>query len=129
MLTVLQATFAGVILLVPALCLSKISVLIVVRYLFHYESRRKLLLIDVTILVVAVWGVAATIALSAGCSPQYLVENGQCPNWVGRIRGVMITEIFTEIWAFALLPLLLHSFDIALKTKVLVMSAFSFRLL
>lgn len=40
----------------------------------------------------------------------------------------MITEIITEAVIIVLSPLFLYSFDIALKTKLLVMSAFSFRL-
>ncbi|KAH7304659.1 hypothetical protein BKA65DRAFT_544142 [Rhexocercosporidium sp. MPI-PUGE-AT-0058] len=123
-----KAAFAGRILLLPTLCFSKISVLIVVRHLFHYESRRKLLLIDATILGVAAWGFAATTALSANCSPQYLVEIGFCPNQIGRLRGLMITEILTEVVVFVLSPSFLYSFDIAPGTKMLVVSAFSFRL-
>lgn len=123
-----KAAFAGRMLLIPTLCLSKISVLLVIRHLFHYESRRRLLMIDFSMLVVAAWGFAATIAISAGCSPKYLLGNGQCSTNVGRLRGVMITEMVTEVVVIALSPLFLCSFDIALKTKLLVVSAFSFRL-
>lgn len=123
-----KAAFAGRTLLIPTLCLSKISVLLVLRHLFHYERRRKLLIIDLSMLAVAVWGFAATIVLSTGCSPNYLLGDGQCSSNAGRIRGVMITEIITEAVIIVLSPLFLYSFDIALKTKLLVMSAFSFRL-
>lgn len=85
-------------------------------------------MIDFSMLVVAAWGFAATIAISAGCSPKYLLGNGQCSTNVGRLRGVMITEMVTEVVVIALSPLFLCSFDIALKTKLLVVSAFSFRL-
>ena len=112
----------------PALCLSKLSVLVVLRRLFHHENARKLLIVDATILWVAAWGFVATITLSVGCSPLYLTENGQCPHLVGRMRGVMLTEIITEFWLFFLCPLFLYSFDIAFKTKLLVMSAFLCRL-
>lgn len=113
----------------PALCFSKLSVLVVLRRLFHAENRIKLLLVDVTMLVVAAWGFAAVISLSVACSPQYLVGSGECPNQLGRMKGVMIAEITTEIWLFALSPLFLYSLDVALKTKALVMLAFSFRIL
>lgn len=125
-----KAAFAGRILLIPTLCLSKISVLMVLRSLFHWETRRRLLSIDITIFIVAVWGCASTLALSIDCSPDYLLgpENGTCSNNIARIQAVMIVEIITEFTIFALSPVFLYTFEIALNTKMLVVSAFMFRL-
>jgi hypothetical protein len=96
--------------------------------LFHYESKRKLLVIDFAIAVVTLWGLVATIALVANCSPYYLLGTSQCPHHPRRIKGVLVTEIFTEAVVFILSPLFLYSFDVALNTKMLVVTAFSFRL-
>lgn len=79
-----QAVLASRTLLLVSLCLSKLSVLLVIRSLFCWEKRRKTLLTDVTILVVTLWGFAAALTLSVRCSPDYVLGGGeaQCPNHV-----------------------------------------------
>ncbi len=104
--------------------------LLVIRSLFIWETRRKLLLIDMTILIVAMWGVVSVLILSIDCSPEYILgsENGECANHIARIRVVMISEMITEFCVFMLPLIFLGSFDIALRTKVVVVYAFAFRL-
>jgi hypothetical protein len=114
----------------PVLCFSKISVLLVIRSLFIWETRRKLVFIDTTILIVAMWGAVSVLILSLDCSPNHILgpEDGGCAIYVARIRLVMISEIITEFAVFMLPPFFLMTFDIALRTKMFVVSAFAFRL-
>ena len=97
-----KAIFASRPLLMITLALSKISVLFVIRSLFIWEQRRKVLLIDISLVVIAIWGIAATLLLSAGCSPDYVLgDDAQCVQHVcdSRVssRTVLIDTRFFDL--------------------------------
>jgi hypothetical protein len=71
-------------LLIITLALSKISVLLLIRSFFTWERRQKLLLIDISIVVVAIWGIAAALSLAVECSPDYCVQHVRASQYFGR---------------------------------------------
>ncbi|CZR58631.1 uncharacterized protein PAC_08523 [Phialocephala subalpina] len=125
-----KALFVGRILLLPALCFSKFSMLLLMRSLFFWESRKKTLAIELAMILVILWGIGATLAVSIKCSPYYVLGNevDQCPKHVLRLQLVMITDIAIESLIFCLPPLFLYTFEIAKSKKWLVILAFAFRL-
>ncbi|KAE8449035.1 hypothetical protein EG329_008623 [Mollisiaceae sp. DMI_Dod_QoI] len=125
-----RALFAGRTLFIPLLCFSKVSILLIIRSLFFWESRRKKLLIDSAIVFVIVWGLGATLGLSISCSPYYVLGDNlnQCSGHVLRLRIVMILDIVTECIIFGLPQLFLYTFEIDNSKKLLVIAAFAFRL-
>ncbi|KUJ13767.1 uncharacterized protein LY89DRAFT_720987 [Mollisia scopiformis] len=125
-----KALFAGRILLILSLCFSKLSILLLTRSLFHWEKRRKILIIDATIVLVIIWGLGATLALSIDCSPHTMLGRGltQCSGHVLRLRIVMIIDIITECIIFGIPILFLYAVKVANGTKLLVIAAFAFRL-
>lgn len=125
-----KVLFAGRILLLPALCFSKLSILLLMRSLFFWESRKKTLAIELAMTLVILWGIGATLAISINCSPYSVLgtEVDKCPGHVLRLRLIMITDIIVECMIFCLPPLFLFTFEIAKSKKWLVISAFTFRL-
>lgn len=125
-----KALFAGRILLLASLCFSKLSILLIIRSIFYWDSRRKRLIIDGTITLVILWGLGAILSLSLECSPGYVLGKNldQCPGHTIRIRAVMIIDIATECLIFALVPLFLYILQITHGTRWLVITAFAFRL-
>jgi hypothetical protein len=140
-----QAVLASRTLFLVSLCLSKLSVLLVIRSLFSWEKKRKTLVTYVTIVVVALWGFAAALTLSVRCSSDYVLGGGEakCFNHVGpslycrgfadsqqlvRLRAIMVVDIITESAIFVLVPIFLSRLNMATRKKYLVVIAFSSRL-
>ncbi|KAN0095801.1 hypothetical protein V8E51_016512 [Hyaloscypha variabilis] len=125
-----SAVLASRTLFLVSLCLSKLSVLFVIRSLFSWEKKRKTLVTYVTIVVVALWGFAAALTLSVRCSSDYVLGGGEakCFNHLVRLRAIMVVDIITESAIFVLPPILLSRLNMATRKKYLVVIAFSSRL-
>lgn len=130
MLTLPKALFAGRILLIASLCFSKLSILLIIRSLFYWDSNRKRIITDATIILVILWGLGAALAVSIECSPEYMLGHDiqQCSGHFLRVRVIMIADISTECLIFGLVPFFLYFLDIANGTKLLVITAFALRL-
>ncbi|KAF2795956.1 hypothetical protein K505DRAFT_5699 [Melanomma pulvis-pyrius CBS 109.77] len=125
-----QAYFASRILLFLALSLSKCSVLIFIQGIFSHMDHVRLV-VNVTIGVVVLWGVAGALAVSIGSSPDTIVGDHEASHRVNdviRLRVITVIDVITEVVIF-LLPLIpLLKLQMPWRRKFLVMIAFSFRI-
>jgi hypothetical protein len=80
-----QAIFAGRILLIVALTLSKVSVVALIRHLFTQDMRKAWAACNYYAVAVVFWGLMSIMALSVDCSSTSLLDTDQsdsCPNQV-----------------------------------------------
>ncbi|KAH8811109.1 hypothetical protein F5884DRAFT_265992 [Xylogone sp. PMI_703] len=124
-----KALLTGRALLFPSIYFSKLSILLIIRSLFNWETRWKRLLLDAAIFVVTLWGIGATLATSISC-PVYntLDENNPCSGQALRLRVVLILDMVTEGIIFGLPVVFIYTFEIADSYKLLVIAAFASRL-
>ncbi|KAF2713002.1 hypothetical protein K504DRAFT_461591 [Pleomassaria siparia CBS 279.74] len=126
-----QAYLASRILLLLALGISKCSVLMFVRGIFDH-STRVVLVVHVTIGIVVAWGLAGALAVSVGTSPDKIADGlnfAHATNDILRLKVITIIDIVTEI-VILLLPIVpLFKIQMSWQRKLIVIIAFSFRIL
>ena len=135
---------------VIALCSSKCSVIILIRRVFTRDMKKIWWTCNTAICVAVAWGLLATITISAGCSPDGVLEKdrfAKCPNYVrdlilltsttltitnyfqaARWKLIFILDALTELGIVVLIFCFVLNLHMHLSNKLAVTSAFAFRL-
>ncbi|OCK81367.1 hypothetical protein K432DRAFT_450183 [Lepidopterella palustris CBS 459.81] len=129
--SMVKAQYANQILLYASLCLSKCSVILLIRRVFTRDMKSFWVICTVMLGAIVVWGIASIIGICAGCLPtEYgaLSTNMKCAGWTLRYKLVVIFDIITET-ILVLIPIyLVWGIQMSMKLKLRVIIAFAFRL-
>ncbi|OCL10542.1 hypothetical protein AOQ84DRAFT_374814 [Glonium stellatum] len=126
-----RAAYGNAILVLLSLCLSKCSLIFLIRRVFTRDMKNFWFICNLFLGIVAVWGLAAIITVTAGCSSSHYVPPtgpGMCPGYLTRWKFVVAFDVATEV-IFVVLPIyLLWNLQMAFKLKLRVFLAFAFRI-
>lgn len=126
-----KAVFAGRLPFVIALCSSKCSVIILIRRVFTREMKKIWWTCNIAICVAVAWGLLAIITISAGCSPDGVLEKdrfAKCPNYAARWKLTFILDALSELGIVVLIFFFVLNLQMHFSDKLAVISAFAFRL-
>ncbi|KAF2402029.1 hypothetical protein EJ06DRAFT_474359 [Trichodelitschia bisporula] len=125
-----QSLFASRIASILSLCLSKCSVVCLIRRLFSDDMQRHRLLCDINLGIMALWACSSIVALSVRCSPQDLLQprSGRCEDQLLRWRFIGVFDAVTEVMIVILSSGLVWRLQMRMGLKLRVVFAFVFRL-
>ncbi|CAD0082702.1 unnamed protein product [Aureobasidium vineae] len=125
----IQAIYAAEVLFILAYTLSKVSLALFVRRLFTHNTRLNAVLCWSLLSLTIAWGVVALFVLLIDCSPYHFFSQAvKCPSYIARWRAVTILDIITEAALMVVPSYLVSGVMIGSRPKMLVMTAFAFRL-
>ncbi|KAF1991535.1 hypothetical protein K402DRAFT_388936 [Aulographum hederae CBS 113979] len=127
---VADSFLASQLLLLAGLCMSKCSVILLIRRVFTRDLQVFYWTSTVILVVLVVWGIASMIAVSAACMPEHIFpgpENLQCPNDILRWKLVVIFDVITEAVIIVLPLIFVSPIRMSLSHKARVVLAFLFR--
>ncbi|KAG9589186.1 hypothetical protein KCU86_g2392, partial [Aureobasidium melanogenum] len=124
-----QTVYAAEIMFVLAYTLSKVSLALFVRRLFTHNTRLNAVLCWLLLGITVAWSVVALFVLLVNCSPYHFFSQAQkCASYMVRWRFITIFDIVTEAALMIVPSYLVSGVLIGSRPKMLVMTAFAFRL-
>lgn len=129
-LTSLQAQYAADWFYLLALCLAKISVLLLLHRLAVDKLHKKIALS--TVGVVSLWALAGIVALAARCGatlPWDITSTDQCINLRTFWIGMAPVDILSELVVITIPVLMMIPVQVAVSKKAVIVVAFLFRVL
>ncbi|KAB8339049.1 hypothetical protein FH972_021985 [Carpinus fangiana] len=123
-----KSLYAGQILYITAMCLSKISTALLIARLTRV--RRHVLATQAVSAFTAAWGIATILAVSLRCdlsAPWSYSGGAQCVSPFTRWLGVEIVSMFIELLLFGLAIFLVWGLQMSRKLKLIVVGAFMCR--
>ncbi|OCK78851.1 hypothetical protein K432DRAFT_383549 [Lepidopterella palustris CBS 459.81] len=119
------------ILLLLSLCLSKASVVFLIRRVFTRDMKRFWRICNILLGCIAVWGLASILVVTVGCSTTHYLpptQGATCSGYLTRWEIVIALDVATEL-IFVFLPIyLVWDLQMAFDLKARVFIAFLFRL-
>ncbi|KAF2464122.1 uncharacterized protein BDR25DRAFT_99683 [Lindgomyces ingoldianus] len=128
-----KTTFIAQIFLLASLATAKCSVAYLLLRLFTRDlevTRKPWLLCNGTLALTIVWGIGSIIAISAGCQPSALLQDGSlshCSNQLTRWRVITCFDIFIELLLILLPVFFIWPIQMKRYIKVQVVIAFGLR--
>ncbi|OCL13909.1 hypothetical protein AOQ84DRAFT_385085 [Glonium stellatum] len=126
-----EAVFAGRTPFIIALCLAKCSVVMLIRRVFTRDMKKIWWTCNIAVGIGVAWGLLAIITISAGCSPDGVLEKDRltkCSNYATRWKLIFILDAISELGIVVLIFCFVLSLQMHISNKLAVTSAFAFRL-
>ncbi|KAF2188207.1 hypothetical protein K469DRAFT_703678 [Zopfia rhizophila CBS 207.26] len=126
-----KTAFISQLLLLLSLCLSKCSIIFLIRRVFTRDLKHFWLICNILLAFVGAWGIASVTLISAGCNASNYVPphgNETCMGFKVRWDIVIALDVVTEV-IMTLLPIyFLRTLQMTIDLKARVVIAFAFRL-
>ncbi|KAF2201257.1 hypothetical protein GQ43DRAFT_471961 [Delitschia confertaspora ATCC 74209] len=126
-----KIAFTAQLLLILALCLSKCSVILLIRRVFTQDLINFWLICNVLLVLSWVWAIVSMVLIGAGCSISNYIPptaNNGCTGFAARWDFVIALDAFIEFAMVALPVYFLWGLQMAFNLKSRVVLAFAFRL-
>ncbi|KEQ93655.1 hypothetical protein AUEXF2481DRAFT_6721 [Aureobasidium subglaciale EXF-2481] len=124
-----KAMYTAEVMFILAYTLSKVSLALFVRRLFTHNRLLNTILCWSLLGVTIIWGVVALFVLLIKCSPYHFFSKAaRCPSYITRWRVVTVFDILTEAALMIVPSYLVSGVMLGSRPKMLVMTAFAFRL-
>jgi hypothetical protein len=126
-----KTAFASQLLTIMSLCLSKCSIILLIRRVFTRDLAQFWLICNMLLAFSVAWAVASIILVTVGCSSStYIPPRGDdsCVGLAVRWDVVVALDVFTEFVMIVLPIYFLWSLQMSMNLKARVVIAFAFRL-
>ncbi|OAA69825.1 hypothetical protein ISF_03095 [Cordyceps fumosorosea ARSEF 2679] len=128
----LKAYYASTILYIMALCPAKASMSLLISRVSRQAADKHLLATRIVTAIILAWGLASIFIVAFQCGsarPWDLSAPGHCPNLFPRWLVVEVLSLVIELLISGLAFSLVLDLDMAVRTKLIVIFAFSAQLL